>query len=113
MKTNVRKVCLPLLSQSDYEVLLSEMDWLHNSLSTEELNERIVEWKKDWVGEHQVYKYICNQWLQGRWTNWQIFHTPPGYANTNSNIESFNAQIKNFTQYKKKVFSGWWKRLKV
>jgi hypothetical protein len=25
---------------------------------------------------------------------WQMFHNPPGWSNTNSNIESFNATIK-------------------
>jgi len=33
-------------------------------------------------------------------SKWQIFHKKPGYANTNSNIEAFNASfIKYFLYY--------------
>ena len=39
------------------------------------------------------YNYMAT-WFSGRWCNWQIFHNPPGYPNTNYNIESFNATIK-------------------
>ena len=33
-------------------------------------------------------------WLTGDFCRWQIFRNKPGYANTNSNLESFNATIK-------------------
>jgi hypothetical protein len=32
--------------------------------------------------------------LTGNFSRWQIYHNPPGYASTNSIIESFNATIK-------------------
>ena len=42
------------------------------------------------------------QWLDGPFWKWQIFRTPPGYATTNSNIESFNSVIKrDFTNRKR------------
>ena len=36
----------------------------------------------------------CSTWMSGKWSKWQIYHNPPGWSNTNSNIESFNATIK-------------------
>ena len=47
-----------------------------------------------------MYEY-CASWFEGVWSNWQIYHTRPGCANTNSNIESFNRSVKRFTDRKK------------
>jgi len=41
-----------------------------------------------------VYEYVRDSWYESRFNKWMIYHTPPGFANTNSNIESFNATIK-------------------
>ena len=49
-----------------------------------------------------MLKYIKEQWLE-KYNNWQIFRNPPGYANTNSNIESFNASIKRDFTFRKKL----------
>ena len=38
-------------------------------------------------------------WIDSNFDKWQIFHSPAGFANTN--IESFNRQIKGFTLKKK------------
>jgi len=39
------------------------------------------------------------QWLTGSFSNWQIFCNDP-HANTNSNIESFNATFKrDYTKF--------------
>ncbi len=39
-------------------------------------------------------KVVNTQWLYGVFSNWQIFLNDPGYANTNSNLESFNSTFK-------------------
>jgi len=58
--------------------------------------------KKLWKSASKAwYKYLREQWINSRFNCWQIYHSPPGYANTNSNIESFNRQIKAFAQEKK------------
>jgi len=50
---------------------------------------------------------MMTQWIANeRYHRWQIYHSPPGYANINSNIESFNRQIKGFTQKKKLSIFG-------
>lgn len=44
--------------------------------------------------------YVVPQWFEGTFTNWQIFKSPPGFANTNNPLESFNKMIKaQFTNY--------------
>lgn len=46
--------------------------------------------------------YVIPQWFEGTFTNWQIFRSPPGFANTNNPLESFNKIIKaQFTNYDK------------
>ena len=41
-------------------------------------------------------------WFDSVFNKWQIFCNDPGYANTNSNIESFNATFKReYTKYYK------------
>ena len=39
-------------------------------------------------------KYVIPQWFEGTFINWQIFCSPPGFANTNNPMESFNKIIK-------------------
>jgi hypothetical protein len=39
-------------------------------------------------------QYFWKQWLTGRFTRWQVYHTPAGYTVSNSTIESFNKQLK-------------------
>ena len=41
-----------------------------------------------------MLEYFQTQWLVAPFNRWQIFRNLPGYANTNSNIESFNATVK-------------------
>ena len=44
--------------------------------------------------------YVVPQWFVGMFSNWQIFRSPPGFANTNNPLESFNKIIKaQFTNY--------------
>ncbi len=38
-------------------------------------------------------KYVVPQWFEGMFSNWQIFKTPPGFANTNNPMEAFNKII--------------------
>ena len=50
-----------------------------------------------------LFEYINTQWLTGSFTKWQIFYSLPGYASTNSNIESFNAVIKRDFTFRQKM----------
>lgn len=41
-----------------------------------------------------VYTYIDEKWFSGVFNKWQIYHNEPGFANSNSSVESFNNTIK-------------------
>jgi len=103
MKMNIRKNCPPMLKSDDEMTKLDEIIFkIHMSKSSEEYKERVEEFKKIYKKKiyKNVYDYVTKQWIDSRFNNWLIFHSPPGYANTNSNIESFNRQIKGFTEKK-------------
>ena len=53
-----------------------------------------------WIKEQPCFhKYFIKQWLKSTFNNWQLFHTPPGFTQTNSPIESYNKVIKkHFTE---------------
>ena len=58
--------------------------------------------------------YIEEQWFKGSFTYQQIFRNPPGFANTNSNIESFNTTVKcDFTGKRKLKMKSALKKLKA
>ncbi len=79
------------------------------SKSESEFSKRVKTFKKTYNRQltKKAYKYMMTQWIANeRYHKWQIYHSPPGYANTNSNIESFNRQIKSFTQKKKLSIFG-------
>ena len=48
-------------------------------------------------------RHIDQQWFNGEFTNWQVYHNPPGFANTNSNIESVNNDFKRFFTNRKRL----------
>ncbi len=113
MKMNVRKNC-PSMFKSDEEMTqLDDMiHSLHMSKSSQEYDVRVKEFKKTYKPKlyKNVYDYITKQWIDNRFSEWQIFHSPPGFANTNSNIESFNRQIKGFTEKKRLSVFGMLKK---
>ena len=101
-------IALALLSRETADdilaFLLADCDYLHSSTNLAVFEERKFEvlsnwsavvWKKEvFVALQKFKKYFIEQWLQGSFTNWQIFNTPPGYATTQNPEESFNKQIK-------------------
>ncbi len=92
-----------MLKSDDEMTKLDEIIFkIHMSKSSEEYKERVEEFKKIYKKKiyKNVYDYVTKQWIDSRFNKWQIFHSPPGYASTNSNIESFNRQIKGFTEKK-------------
>lgn len=48
-----------------------------------------------------VVEFLNEHWFTGVFNNWQIYHNNSGFANSNSNVESFNIAIKrDFTERK-------------
>jgi hypothetical protein len=59
-----------------------------------------------WVaipGMERFVEYFSKQWLTGKFTNWQIWHTPPGFASTDNPCESFNGKLKELFTLREKL----------
>ena len=92
-----------LISSNLYDDLLVDLRNIHYSRNENEYNGFIINFEKKYKKiAPKMLKYIKEQWLE-KYNNWQIFRNPPGYANTNSNIESFNASIKRDFTFRKKL----------
>jgi hypothetical protein len=65
-------------------------------------------WKKGvYIALQKFKRYLIDQWLEGSFTNWQFFNTPPGYATTQNPEESFNKQIKyHYTEWERLTMLG-------
>jgi hypothetical protein len=107
---NVRKNCRAMFhSEEQLEELQDIIYNLHVAKSHPEYLERVEAFRTKYKTKRtrKVYDYMCKQWIDNhRFNKWQIYHSPPGFANTNSNIESFNRQIKGFTQKRKLSIFG-------
>jgi hypothetical protein len=69
---------------------------MHQTSSREEYEQMWLLIKEKWLKYKlkKIVKYIEKQWIV-KCPNWQLFLTPPGYAHTNSPIESYNNTIKS------------------
>jgi len=92
---NIKQNCRKLLDEASYADLLNDIRYIHMRKSYKEFEEVCVQFKNKWNKKKTkaVYEYVST-WLTGNYSKWQIYHNPPGFASTNSNIESFNATIK-------------------
>ncbi len=99
---NVKKLYKHKLEIDEWHELRSYLNDIHLSRSEQE---RDLSWdrfekkyqpkKKTKKGfAKSVYEYVKESWYDSRYNKWMIYHTPPGFGNTNSPIESFNATIK-------------------
>ena len=72
---------------------LSDVKTLHWCETEEVYETKLAAFRARWAGTKMLH-YCEKEWLTAPFNRWQIFRNLPGYANTNSNIESFNATIK-------------------
>ena len=106
---NVLKNCRSLFkTEKEFDSFNDALYELHVSRSETEYSARLVSFQEKYNNKNnrKAYDYMIKQWISSRFNKWQIFHSPPGFANTNSNIESFNKQIKGFTHKKKLTVFG-------
>ena len=84
---NIKSNCQRPLPPIKYDELLEDIRHIHMCKS-DEYDSCIMKFKHKWDSKStkEVYNY-CSTWFTGRFCKWQIFHHPPGWANTN--IESF------------------------
>ena len=87
-----------MISADKYEEIILDFDTLHFTTSEKEYNKQVSIFS-DKYNESNMFQYIEKQWLNSEFNKWQIWRNDPGFANTNSNIESFNSTIKrDFTK---------------
>lgn len=115
---NIRKRYATKLGTEQWHELYNYIKPLHYSRSEKErdMNWQLFADRYKQAGkpkEEDLYEYIRVQWYDSRFNNWMIYHTPAGLANTNSNIESFNATIKRNFFFNRKRLSVYGATLKL
>ncbi|CAF1118919.1 unnamed protein product, partial [Brachionus calyciflorus] len=72
---------------------ISELDYTRTKMEFETLWRKIRQkWRISKLDDF-IDKFD-HQWIEGRFNNWQIYHTPPGYSSPKSLFESFNKTVK-------------------
>ncbi len=88
--------------RADYEEVNREISALHRSLSKHEYDDLLKTTLNRWKTKSELqgfHEYLVKQWINSDFSNWQLFHAPPGYASTNNPLEQYNARIKqDFTK---------------
>jgi len=84
------------------------MQFLHMCSSERKFEEALEQFSNIYAKSHrEMYDYIKKEWIDSQYCNWQIFRNKPGFANTNSNLESFNNTVKRtFTKRQSFYISG-------
>ena len=113
VKLNIKKKCKEILvkklMKKQWFKLNDDVSTLHYSSSQENFKSRWNLFKKKYKLSHFIiYNYIKSQWVNSRFCKWFVFNNKPGYANTNSPIESYNATIKRdfFERVKRSVYGA-------
>ena len=89
--------------------VLHDIDELHSTTSQTEYNELYRITFRKWCEQHSAFAYYFeNQWNSGSAFNqWKVFCCPPGVANTNNSLESFNAMFKrSYTNHTRHTMSA-------
>jgi hypothetical protein len=106
---NIKKHLNMLNDKSDdlKDEVMELMRYIHMSPNEKEFNNRKKTFEEDFKLKHaDFYNYVKKQWLDSSFNKWQNFRTPPGYAATNSPIESYNATIKRDYTLRKRLSVG-------
>jgi hypothetical protein len=84
-----------MIPADKYHSVMKDIKQLHmctDEVHTRSLKSILSRWNKK--NMYDFVAYFRKQWVESKFKNWQIFHTPPGYSHTNSPIESHNNTIK-------------------
>ena len=63
---------------------MKDMTNIHMSHNEATFKKNVLEFKKKYSKSHKAMYEYCATWFEGPWSNWQIYHSKPGLANTNS-----------------------------
>jgi transposase-like protein len=91
----------------DYDKVMDEIRSLHWSKNEQVFKKRWEVIGRRWSKNFKwFYDYFVKYWIKKN-NHWRIYDSPPGYAKTNSPIESFNSSIKrDFTNRKRSSVLG-------
>lgn len=93
-----------LVADDDFNLIKDDIRSLHYSKDEEERENGKKEFKKKWSKQSpHIYKYINEQWFNGEFSKWQVYHNPPGFAGANSNMEGINGDFKTFFTKRKRL----------
>jgi hypothetical protein len=95
LRMNIRKH-KPLIGKDAYESVMKDVSTLHNSTCEATFKLQLNSINSKWVREGLVEfkEYFNKQWIKSSFNKWQIYHTPPGLAQTNNPVETYNSTIK-------------------
>jgi transposase-like protein len=95
LRMNIRKH-KPLIGKDAYESVMKDVSTLHNSTCEATFKLQLNSINSKWVREGLVEfkEYFNKQWIKSAFNKWQIYHTPPGLAQTNNPVETYNSTIK-------------------
>ena len=85
------------LTINDWTIVDKDINYLHCAMNENEFESRKLVVLNKWNsnGWLRWVAYFTKQLLENvRFSNWQMYHVPPGYPNTNNPIESFNKIVK-------------------
>ncbi|CAF0826215.1 unnamed protein product [Brachionus calyciflorus] len=104
LKNNINKNAKKI-PQAHVEKVTNDIIHLRSTKTSDsyDLKKKAIlsKWKK-LKGLDNFCKYFTKQWIDSPFCNWQLYQTPPGYAMSNSPIESYNSLIKaHFTNRSK------------
>jgi hypothetical protein len=86
-----------LKGNTEKELILQDLMDLHSMLSWEEFDSKFSTMFSHWLVRSSAFAlYFYQQWMQGDFVEWQIFHSAPGIASTNNAVESLNVSIKKY-----------------
>ena len=98
LKANIKKH-----APSDFkEEINLDILQMHLTKNENEFKEKWYKIEKKWKNLYltDFLKYFQKQWISSCFSNWQIYHSEPGFATTNNPLEQYNRFIKaHFTNY--------------
>jgi hypothetical protein len=97
LRFNLRQHKEDYIQLNLYDSVMGDVSKLRECVNQQQydhcLNETLAKWRsRDDL--KNFADYFVKQWVESDFSRWPIFQTPPGLAQTNSPIESFNNTIK-------------------
>lgn len=91
VKTNIRKNLFSVLSEL-YDEFESNVTYLHYSTTEAKYQQRLEAFREKYKEQKEAMQYMESQWLNGVFSQWQIFCNNPGYANKQIRISNHSIQ---------------------